>query len=53
MMNAIEAYIQFTPNLISDDGKVSVESTETFPRNDMTEFSNFIGRVLSVDPRIA
>lgn len=51
MMNAIEAYIQFTPDLISDDGKVSVESTETFLRNYMTEFSNFIGRVPTVYPR--
>jgi chromate reductase len=51
MMNAIEAYIQFTPNLISEDGKVTVESTETFLRNYMSEFSNFIGRVLSVYPR--
>jgi hypothetical protein len=31
-MNAPEAYIQFTPNLISDDGTVSVESTEKFLR---------------------
>jgi chromate reductase len=51
MMNAIEAYIQFTPNLISEEGKVTVESTETFLRNYMIEFSNFIGRVLSVYPR--
>ena len=51
MMNAIEAYIQFTPDLISEDGKVSIGSTETFLRNYMNEFSNFIGRVLSVYPR--
>ena len=53
MMNAIEAYIQVTPNLISDDGKVSVGATETFVRNYMTEFSNFIGRVLTAYPRTA
>src|SRR5690606_13398823 len=35
MMNAIEAYIQFTPNLISDEGAVSVRSTEDFLRNYM------------------
>jgi chromate reductase len=29
-MDAPEAYIQFTPDLISDDGAVSVESTEKF-----------------------
>ncbi len=51
MMNAIEAYIQFTPNLISDSGEVSSESTETFLRDYMSEFSNFIGRVLTVFPR--
>ncbi len=51
MMNAIEAYIQFTPNLISDNGKVSVEGTENFLRNYMSEFSSFIGRVLTVYPR--
>ena len=51
MMNAIEAYIQFTPNLISDSGEVSSESTEAFLRNYMSEFSSFIGRVLTVYPR--
>lgn len=51
MMNAIEAYIQFTPNLISDDGVVGSKSTEEFLRNYMTEFSAFVGRVLSVYPR--
>ncbi len=51
MMNAVEAYIQFSDGLISDDGQVSVESTEDFLRNYMSEFSDFIGRVLSVYPR--
>lgn len=51
MMNAIEAYIQFTPNLISDSGEVSSEATEAFLRNYMSEFSNFIGRVFTVFPR--
>lgn len=51
MMNAIEAYIQFKPDLISDDGEVSVPSTETFLRNYMTEFRDFIIRVLTVYPR--
>ena len=53
MMNAIEAYIQFTPDLISDDGQVSVQSTETFLRNYMVEFRDFIRRVLTVYPRTA
>lgn len=50
-MNAPEAYIQFTPGLIGEDGKVSVESTEKFLQNFMNEFSTFIGRVLQVLPR--
>jgi chromate reductase len=52
-MNAIEAYIQFTPDLISDDGKVTVESTEEFLRRFMAEFHAFIARVLQVLPRNA
>lgn len=51
MMNAVEAYIQFTPDLISDDGTVSVASTETFLRSYMQEFRDFIQRVLTVYPR--
>ena len=51
MMNAVEAYIQFKPDLISDDGKVSVESTEEFLRTYMEEFRDFIQRVLTVYPR--
>ena len=51
MMNAVEAYIQFTPDLISDEGAVSVPGTEEFLRNYMQEFRDFIARVLSVYPR--
>jgi chromate reductase len=53
MMNAIEAYIQFTPDLISDDGKVNVDSTEAFLRSYMSEFRDFTKRVLTVYPRTA
>jgi chromate reductase, NAD(P)H dehydrogenase (quinone) len=49
-MNAPEAYIQFTPGLIDDDGRVTVESTEEFLRDYMAEFDGFIGRVLAVVP---
>jgi chromate reductase len=52
-MNAIEAYIQFTPDLISDDGKVTVQATEEFLRRFMAEFHAFIARVLQVLPRNA
>src|SRR5690606_37862610 len=50
-MNAVEAYIEFTPDLISDDGKVSVESTEEFLRTFMEEFHGFIERVYTAIPR--
>ena len=50
-MNAPEAYIQFSPGLITDDGEVTVGSTEEFLRNYMSEFASFIARVLEVLPR--
>jgi chromate reductase len=50
-MNVVEAYIQFTPGLISDDGEVNDETTEEFLRNFMIEFEQFIARVLTVLPR--
>lgn len=52
-MNAPEAYIQFTPGLITDDGEVIVGSTEEFLRTYMQEFHDFIARVLSSLPRDA
>ena len=50
-MNAIEAYIEFTPGLISDDGEVTVDSTSEFLRNYLTEFHGFITRVYTALPR--
>jgi chromate reductase, NAD(P)H dehydrogenase (quinone) len=50
-MNAPEAYIQFTPDLITDDGTVTVASTEKFLREFITEFHSFIARVYTVLPR--
>jgi chromate reductase len=50
-MTSIEAYIQFTPGLITDDGEVSVESTADFLRTYMTELHGFITRVYTVLPR--
>lgn len=50
-MNTVEAYIQFTPGMITDDGEVTVESTETFLRNYMAEFHAHVSRVLTVLPR--
>lgn len=50
-MTSPEAYIQFTPGLITDDGDVTVESTAEFLRNYMNEFALFIQRVTTVLPR--
>lgn len=50
-MTSPEAYIQFKPGLITDDGEVTVPGTEDFLRNYMAEFHAFIGRVLTVLPR--
>jgi chromate reductase len=48
---ALEAYIQFEPGLITDDGTVTVKSTEEFLRTYMTELAGFIERVYMVLPR--
>ena len=53
LMNNVEAYIQFKPGLITDDGEVTNEDTAEFLRNYMTEFHAFIVRVLTVLPRNA
>ena len=45
MMNAIEAYIQYTPGLVDDDGNVTVQDVADFLRNYMQEFHQFIARV--------
>ena len=50
-MNAVEAYIEFTPNLITDNGDVTVDSTREFLRTFMEEFYGFIERVYTVLPR--
>jgi chromate reductase len=50
-MNAPEAYIQFVPGLITPDGEVTEETTEQFLRDFVTEFAQFIVRVLTVLPR--
>ena len=44
-MNSIEAYIQFVPGLITQDGEVSDPAVEDFLRNYMIEFHGFIARV--------
>jgi chromate reductase len=49
-MNAPEAYIQFTPGLIKDDGEITDPSTAEFLENFMREFATFVQRVLTVLP---
>ncbi|HWH50222.1 MAG TPA: NADPH-dependent FMN reductase [Gemmatimonadaceae bacterium] len=51
LMNAIEAYIQFTPGLITDGGNVTNTSTEDFLRGYMQEFHAYITRVYTALPR--
>ncbi|MDB4889821.1 MAG: putative oxidoreductase [Gemmatimonadetes bacterium] len=50
-MNAIEAYIQFKPGLITNTGEVTDPSVEEFLRNYVTEFYAFIERVYMAIPR--
>ena len=50
-MNSIEAYIQFTPGLITDGGEVTDDATAEFLRNYMAEFHAFIQRVYTALPR--
>ena len=52
-MNAPEAYIQFKPGLITDEGEVTDETTADFLHIYMTEFHAFISRVYTVLPRTA
>jgi chromate reductase, NAD(P)H dehydrogenase (quinone) len=50
-MTAAEGYITFKPEIYSDDGSASDDSTAQFLRNYMQEFRDHIQRVLTVLPR--
>jgi chromate reductase len=50
-MTSPEAYIQFSPDVFGEDGRVSNESTEAFLRGYMNEFRDHVERVLTVLPR--
>jgi chromate reductase len=52
-LNAPEAYIQFTPGLITDEGEVTDDTTAEFLRDYMVELHGFIARVYTVLPRNA
>lgn len=51
LMNTVEAYVQFKPGLIAEDGQVADERTAKFLSDYLTELHTFIGRVLTVLPR--
>jgi len=51
LFNAIEAYIQFTPGLITDAGEITDDSTAEYLRNYMVEFHGYITRVYMALPR--
>lgn len=53
LMNSIEAYVQFEPGLITDDGEVTSERTEKFLKDFVSEFAGFIARVYTALPRNA
>lgn len=44
-----EAYIQFTPGLITDEGEVTVERTADFLKNWLSAFEVFIGKVSTAE----
>ena len=50
-MTAPEAYVQFTPGMITEDGEVTEESTEQFLRKFIEAYAQFVARVLTVLPR--
>ncbi len=51
LMNTLEAYIQFTPGLVTEDGTVTNSSTAEFLTSYMKELHLFVERVLTVHPR--
>jgi chromate reductase len=50
LMEAPEAYIQFTPGLINEVGEVTDEGTEQFLRGFIEAFDMFVARVLTALP---
>lgn len=46
-MNTPEAYIHFTPDLVTDDGDVTDASTARFLQKFVAQFQTFIGMVLT------
>ncbi|WP_413316678.1 NAD(P)H-dependent oxidoreductase [Agrococcus sp. 1P02AA] len=51
IMNEIEAYIQFTDDLLDDDDAVADESSKEFLSTWMQTYDEFVRRVLTVIPK--
>jgi len=50
-MTAPEAYIQYSPDVFTEEGEVTNEATAEFLRAFMSEFRDHVARVLTVLPR--
>ena len=50
-MTSPEAYIQYSPEIFTEDGEVTNEATAAFLSNFMVEFRDHLARVLTVLPR--
>ena len=50
-MTAPEAYIQYSPEVFTEDGEVTSDATALFLRSFMEEFRTHLARVLTVIPR--
>jgi chromate reductase len=53
LMESPEAYIHFTPGLITEAGEVTDKGTEQFLRDFIEAFEVFVHRVLTVLPRVS
>ena len=51
LMNAVEAYIHYSPEIFGPQGEVHDPAVEAFLRSYMQEFHEFIARVLTVLPK--
>ena len=51
LMNDVEAYIHFQPDLITNDGQITNSDTEAFLRKYLTELQRFTALMLTVSPR--
>lgn len=50
LMNDVEAYIQFKPDMIDAEGNVAVDDTKEFLRKYMREYADFVQRMRKILP---